>query len=176
MTIYIGGPDGKPLAFSSDAELEAYRRALREAEPLLLKCLRKHCHAVGALQQQAGQALRQRRGRSAALADIECRLRGLISRMADDIRAGERDVPLPDQTQQLLEKDMSKSAETKADRALRSMREAKDHLQQLPSKIDQLSLEELLQHIQSIDKLVDTIRRKFPEIRAHKQCCAPHSN
>jgi hypothetical protein len=61
---------------------------------------------------------------------------------------------------------MSKSTETKVDRAMRTMREAKDYLQQLPSKVDQLNLEELLQHIQSIDKLVDTIRRKFPESRA----------
>jgi hypothetical protein len=104
MTIYIGGPDGKPLALPSDAELEAYRRALRDAEPPLLKCLRKHCRTVGVLQQQAKHALKQRRGRSAALADIECSLRALIYRMAEDIQAAERDVPVPDQAQQLLEK------------------------------------------------------------------------
>ena len=33
MTIFISGPDGKPMAFATDAEAEAYRRAQREAEP-----------------------------------------------------------------------------------------------------------------------------------------------
>jgi len=85
--IFIAGPDGKPLAFASEAEVQAYRRAQREAEPPLLQCLRKHRHAVAALQKQAEHALKQRGGRSAALADIEYRLRGLINAMADDIQA-----------------------------------------------------------------------------------------
>jgi hypothetical protein len=36
MTIYIAGPDGKPIAFATDEETEAYRKERREAEASLL--------------------------------------------------------------------------------------------------------------------------------------------
>jgi hypothetical protein len=71
MTIYIVGPDGKPLAFASDAELNAYRRALREAEPPLLRCLRQRREDIIDLLKLAQRALAQRRGRTAAVSDIE---------------------------------------------------------------------------------------------------------
>lgn len=51
MTIYIAGPDGKPLAFASHAEVEDYQRAQPEAEPPLLQYLRKHrriCASIAA--------------------------------------------------------------------------------------------------------------------------------
>ena len=87
MTIYISGPDGKTLTFASDAELDAYRRAQREAEPPLLRCLRKHRSEVFHLRELAQAALAQRRGRTAALAAIELHLCSLNHAMVDDIQA-----------------------------------------------------------------------------------------
>jgi hypothetical protein len=66
------------------------RRARHEAEPPLLKCLRKYCNEIIALQELAERGLKQRR--STALADIECRLRSLVNAMADDIQKAKRDV------------------------------------------------------------------------------------
>jgi hypothetical protein len=63
MTIYIAGPDGKPLAFATHAEADAYVRERREAEPALVKCLRRHQVAAHWLLEQARHALRQPRGR-----------------------------------------------------------------------------------------------------------------
>jgi hypothetical protein len=91
MTIYIAGPDGKPLAFASDAEVNAYHRALREAEPPLLRCLRQHHTDVCHLHELAQRALAQRRGRTAVVSDIEYRLGRLRTLIADDIKAAERD-------------------------------------------------------------------------------------
>ena len=84
---YIAGPDGTPLAFANEAELEAYRRARREAEPPLLRCLRKHHAEVARLNARASHALEQRRGRSAALDEINDRLRSLLLAMGEDIAA-----------------------------------------------------------------------------------------
>ena len=89
MTVYIAGPDGKPLAFANEVEAEAYRRAQREAEPPLLQCLRKHHSEVARLERQAREALEQRRGRSAALTTIMVRLSNLCWLMGDDIKAAE---------------------------------------------------------------------------------------
>jgi hypothetical protein len=91
--IYIAGPDGKSIAFASDAEADAYRRAQREAEPPLLKCLRKHRSEVFRLHERAEDALRQRRGkgRGAAPAELESRLRDLSHAIAEDVRAAERE-------------------------------------------------------------------------------------
>jgi hypothetical protein len=91
MTIFISGPDGKPMAFATDAKAEAYRRAQRGTEPVLLQRLRKHCNEVLRLHEQAADALRQRRGRTAALTDIARRLNTLNHAMGDDIRAAERE-------------------------------------------------------------------------------------
>lgn len=90
---YIDGPDGKPLTFASDAEVDAYRRALREAEPPLLQCLRQHRNKVLTLHQRVQDALAQPhgRGRGDALYDIETGLRFLNYAMVDDITAAERD-------------------------------------------------------------------------------------
>jgi hypothetical protein len=92
VTIYIAGPDGRPIAFESEAEIDAYRRAQREAEPPLLQCLRRHRRTIEALQQQAETAITQRRGRAAALAAIECELRGLANVMADDIQTARKQI------------------------------------------------------------------------------------
>jgi hypothetical protein len=87
VTVYIAGPNGTSLEFATEEDAEAYRRAQREAEPLLLRCLCKYQSEVVRLQRQAREALEQRRGRSAALAAIENRLNHLCFVMADDIRA-----------------------------------------------------------------------------------------
>jgi hypothetical protein len=96
--IYIAGPDGKPLGFATEVEAEAYQeachKALREAEPLLLRQLRKHHRTIVALFLQAEQARAQRRGRSATLAELEYKLRGLKNAMNDDIRTAEREVEI----------------------------------------------------------------------------------
>src|SRR5262245_616811 len=92
MTIYIAGPDGKPLAFATKAEADAYRRTRRNAEPRLLRCLRRHRDEVFLLHNQAHDALEQRRGRSAALVEIEGRLSALNHAMMEDIEAAEREV------------------------------------------------------------------------------------
>jgi hypothetical protein len=89
--IYAAGPDGQPMAFANEAELEAYRRARREAEPPLLRCLRKHRAEVGRLEEQAKYALEQRRDRSGALAAIQTRLHSLLIAMGDDIVAAARE-------------------------------------------------------------------------------------
>jgi hypothetical protein len=91
MTIYIAGPDGKPLAFASDAEVNAYHRALREAEPPSLRRQRQRHTDVCHLLELAQRALTQRRGRTAALSDIEYRLCRLRTLIMDDIKAAERD-------------------------------------------------------------------------------------
>ena len=88
--IYIAGPDGKPMAFANEAEVEAYRRARREAEPPLLRCLRKHHAKAIALEARAQHALEQRRGRTAALDDIKNGLRSLMIAMGDDIAANSK--------------------------------------------------------------------------------------
>ena len=71
MATDITGPDGGPLAFATHEEADAYR-VLREAEPPLLKCLRRHRAEVLHLCRLAHDALAQPRGRgcSAALEDI----------------------------------------------------------------------------------------------------------
>ena len=70
----ITGPDGGPLAFATHKEADAYR-ALREAEPPLLKFLRRHRAEVLHLCRLAHDALAQPHGCgcSAALEDIERR-------------------------------------------------------------------------------------------------------
>jgi hypothetical protein len=96
--IFIAGPDGKLLGFATEAEADAYqevrRKARREAEPLLLQQLRKHYRTIVALFLQTEQACAQRPGRSATLAELECKLRGLRNAMSDDIRAAERKVEI----------------------------------------------------------------------------------
>jgi hypothetical protein len=89
--IYISGPDGKPMAFANETDVEAYRRALREAEPPLLRCLRKHHAKAIALEAKVQHALEQRRGRTAALDDIKSGLRSLILAMGADIEAGQHE-------------------------------------------------------------------------------------
>jgi hypothetical protein len=90
MTIYIAGPDGKPLAFETDADVEAYHAAQRAAEPPWLRRLREYRREVFRLRDQANVALAQRPGRSAALADIERGLNHLVIAMAEDIAAAKR--------------------------------------------------------------------------------------
>ena len=88
----ITGPDGGPLAFATHKEADAYR-ALREAEPPLLKFLRRHRAEVLHLCNLAHDALAQPHGRgcSAALEAIECRLNSLNYAMVEDINLAELD-------------------------------------------------------------------------------------
>jgi hypothetical protein len=90
MATDITGPDGGPLATHQEAD--AYR-ALREAEPPLLKCLRRHRAEVLHLCNLAHDALAQPHGRgcSAALEDIERRLNSLNHEMVEDIYLAELD-------------------------------------------------------------------------------------
>jgi len=92
--IYIAGPDGKPMEFASEADLESYRRAQRDAEPPLLQCLRKHHSEVQRLRQLANDAtLAPRgRGRGDALNEIARRLAWLNYAMVDDIEAATREI------------------------------------------------------------------------------------
>jgi hypothetical protein len=92
MAIDITGPDGEPLAFATHQEADAYR-ALREAEPPLLKFLRRHRAEVLRLCGLAHDALAQPHGRgcSAALEAIERRLNSLNSAMVEDIYLAELD-------------------------------------------------------------------------------------
>jgi hypothetical protein len=90
MTIYIAGPDGEPLAFANEAEVDAYRRARREAEPPWLRRLRQRHADVCRLYDKARYAGMERSGPKAAFPDIECGLRDLCSAMKDDIKAAER--------------------------------------------------------------------------------------
>ena len=92
MATDITGPDGGPLAFATHEEADAYR-VLREAEPPLLKCLRRHRAEVLHLCRLAHDALAQPRGRgcSAALEDIERRLNSLNYAMVEDINLAELD-------------------------------------------------------------------------------------
>jgi hypothetical protein len=94
MTVYIAGPDGKPIAFATSEEAEAYRKARREAEPPLLRCLRKHCAEVHRLHDRAHDALAQPhgRGRGATLVEIDRRLNSLFLAMLADIKAAEREI------------------------------------------------------------------------------------
>jgi hypothetical protein len=73
MTVYIAGPDGFAKAFAD------------EAEPPLLRVLRKHRDEVLHLQKKADCALSQRKGRTEAFSYIESSLRTLNSRMFCDI-------------------------------------------------------------------------------------------
>jgi hypothetical protein len=86
----ITGPDGGPLAFATHKEADVYR-ALREAEPPLLKCLRRHRAEVLHLCNLAHDALAQPHGCSAALEAIERRLNSLNYAMAEDINLAELD-------------------------------------------------------------------------------------
>jgi len=88
----ITGPDGGPLAFATHKEADAYR-ALREAEPPLLKFLRRHRAEVLHLCNLAHDALAQPHGRgcSAALEAIERRLNSLNYAMVEDINLAELD-------------------------------------------------------------------------------------
>lgn len=97
MAIYIAGPDGKPVGFTSEQEALTHRHALREAEPAWLRRLRQRHKDVIDLLELAQRALAQRRGRSAAISDMECRLRGLCNAIADDIQAAKRDAVKGDQ-------------------------------------------------------------------------------
>ena len=92
MAIDITGPDGKLLPFATHEEADAYR-ALRETEPPLLKCLRRHRAEVLHLYRLAHNALAQPhgRGRSTALEDIERRLNSLNYAMVEDINLAELD-------------------------------------------------------------------------------------
>jgi hypothetical protein len=92
MTFYVAGPDGKPLAFETEAEVTAYRRARREAEPPLLQVLRERLSAVRRLEDQLKAALEQRRGRSATLAAVKTGLTDLRLRMREDIEAAEKEL------------------------------------------------------------------------------------
>jgi len=87
MTVYIAGPDGKPLAFATHAEADAYRCAQLEAEPPLLECLCKHQSTVCHLVDQAQRALVQRHGRVDAFRMIEIHLRRLQYDLSADILA-----------------------------------------------------------------------------------------
>jgi len=87
MTIYIAGPDGKPLAFATHAEADAYVRERREAEPALIQCLRRHQVAAHWLLEQARHALRQPRGRVEALRGIVSDLYDPQSALSADIAA-----------------------------------------------------------------------------------------
>ena len=88
----ITGPDGGPLAFATHKEADVYR-ALREAEPPLLKFLRRHRAEVLHLCRLAHDALAQPHGCgcSAALEDIERRLSSLNYAMVEDIYLAELD-------------------------------------------------------------------------------------
>jgi hypothetical protein len=74
-------------AFANEAEVEAFRRAQREAEPALIKRLRQHRDTVIYLRQQVARALAQRSGRTEILETLAGSLRGLSNRMLDDIQA-----------------------------------------------------------------------------------------
>jgi hypothetical protein len=91
MTIYIAGPDGKPMAFATDAEAEAYRQTQREARPPMLKALCRHSTEVHHLHRLAYDAMNRPRGkgRGATLAELERRLQSLNHAMHEDIQAAE---------------------------------------------------------------------------------------
>ena len=92
MATDITGPDGGPLTLATHQETDAYR-ALREAEPPLLKFLRRHRAEVLHLCRLAHDALAQPHGCgcSAALEDIERRLSSLNYAMVEDIYLAELD-------------------------------------------------------------------------------------
>ena len=92
MATDITGPDGGPLTLATHQETDAYR-ALREAEPPLLKFLRRHRAEVLHLCRLAHDALAQPHGRGcgAALEDIERRLSSLNYEMVEDIYLAELD-------------------------------------------------------------------------------------
>jgi hypothetical protein len=93
VTVYIAGPDGKPMEFASEAEADAYRRAQREAAPPLLQRLRKHHDMVLHWQSRAKRSLDHPRSwpRTETLVDIEKGLRNLVFAMAEDIKVAERE-------------------------------------------------------------------------------------
>jgi hypothetical protein len=91
MTVYMAGPDGAPKEFADEAEAAEFRRALREAEPPLLKRLRYYRNQVFYLQQKAARAVSERRGRAWALGEIESELRGINNWMMYDIGEAERE-------------------------------------------------------------------------------------
>jgi hypothetical protein len=70
--------------------------AQREAEPPLLKLMRKYRNEVLSLQQQAGRASIDRRGRGEALRDIENALRWLAGWMEHDLEQAARESALAD--------------------------------------------------------------------------------
>ena len=92
MAIDITGPDGELLPFATHEEADAYR-ALRETEPPLLKCLRRHRAEVLHLCRLAHDALAQPHGRgcSTVLEAIERRLNSLNYAMVEDINLAELD-------------------------------------------------------------------------------------
>jgi len=92
MATDITGPDGGPLTLATHQETDAYR-AQREAEPPLLKFLRRHRAEVLHLCNLAHDALAQPHGRgcSAALEDIERRLSSLNCAMGENIYLAELD-------------------------------------------------------------------------------------
>ena len=92
MATDITGPDGGPLTFATHQETDAYR-ALREAEPPLLKFLRRHRAEVLHLCRLAHDALAQPHGRgcSTVLEAIERRLNSLNYAMVEDIYLAELD-------------------------------------------------------------------------------------
>jgi hypothetical protein len=92
MATDITGPDGGPLTFATHQEADAYR-ALRAAEPPLLKCLRRHRAEVLHLCRLVHDVLAQPPGRGcgAALENIERRLNSLNSAMVEDIHLAEID-------------------------------------------------------------------------------------
>jgi hypothetical protein len=67
MTIIITGPDGKPLSFASEAECDAYRRALCENEPPSVQCLSRCKTEIIGLRQFALNAATKSASRGDAL-------------------------------------------------------------------------------------------------------------
>jgi hypothetical protein len=45
----VDGPGGRLVWFETDEDAEAYKQAMREAEPPLLRRLRKHHHVASLL-------------------------------------------------------------------------------------------------------------------------------
>jgi hypothetical protein len=93
MTVYIAGPDGKPIVFATHEEADAYRAAQREAEPPWLQRLRQRHSEVCRMIEEAHRALAQPhgRGRGEALNSLASGLRMLGGWLKHDIETAERD-------------------------------------------------------------------------------------